>query len=71
LAFRFGPDVVSATVEGKPAFDLRAAVRQVLADLGVPLDESSVRCTALDPGWFSWRARAEHGRQASLIWIEP
>jgi YfiH family protein len=71
LAFRFGPDVVGATALGEPAFDLRAAVRQVLADLGVPLDVAAVRCTALDPGWFSWRARAEAGRQASLMWIEP
>ena len=71
LAFRFGPDVVGATSAGGPALDLRANVRRVLADLGVPLDETEVRCTALDPGWFSWRGRAEHGRQASVIWMEP
>jgi hypothetical protein len=71
LAFRFGPDVVGATAAGDPAFDLRVGVGQVLADLGVPLDQSEVACTALVPGWYSWRARADTGRQASVIWIEP
>ena len=71
LALRFGPDVVAATAAGTPAFDLRAGVRQALADVGVPLDESAVACTATEPGWFSWRARRDTGRQASTTWIEP
>ena len=71
LALRFGPDVVSATSRGAPAFDLRAGVRQALRDVGVPLDESAVACTATEPGWFSWRARQDTGRQSSVTWIEP
>lgn len=71
LALQFGPDVVGVTADGRPAFDLRAAVRQALRDLDVPLDESSVACTATDPGWYSWRARRDTGRQASTIWREP
>jgi YfiH family protein len=71
LALRFGPDVVSATAGGSPAFDLRAGVRQALRDVGVPLDESAVACTATEPGWFSWRGRRDTARQASVTWIEP
>jgi YfiH family protein len=71
LALRFGPTVVAATTGGAPAFDLRAGVRQALRDVDVPLDESAVACTALDAGWFSWRARRDAARQASVTWIEP
>lgn len=71
LALQFGPDVVGATIDGRPAFDLRACVRQVLAALEVVLDESAVACTALDAGWYSWRARRDTARQSSVIWIEP
>jgi YfiH family protein len=71
LALQFGPNIVGATTDGRPALDLRAAVRQVMADLGVSVDESAVACTALDPGWFSWRARRDTARQCSIVWIEP
>jgi YfiH family protein len=71
LALRFGPGVVAATSTGAPAFDLRAGVAQALRDVDVPLDDSAVACTALDAGWFSWRARRDDGRQASVTWIEP
>jgi YfiH family protein len=72
LALRFGPDVVAATPDGAPALDLRAAVRQALRDAGVEdLDVSAATCTATDPGWFSWRARRDVARQASVTWIEP
>lgn len=71
LALRFGPEVVAATGEGRPAFDLRAAVASECASTGVELDLTHLRCTALDPGWFSWRARRDQARQAAVTWIEP
>lgn len=78
MALRFGPDVVAATPQGTPALDVPAAVRVALRSVGVTdLDESSWVCTATsttptgEPRFHSHRARADVGRQASAIWIEP
>ena len=79
LALRFGPEVVSATASGLPALDLGAAVESALRGAGVDVSAGarSAGCTAtgLDddggPRWFSWRARSDRGRQASLIWLAP
>jgi YfiH family protein len=72
MALRFGPEVVAFTADGAPALDLRAAVRSVLAVLGVELvGDEDPPCTATDPRFFSWRARRDTGRQASVIWLEP
>lgn len=78
MALRFGPDVVAATAEGRPALDVPAAVRVALRSAGVSdLDETGWRCTATAvdevgaPLFHSHRARADTGRQASAIWIEP
>ena len=30
-----------------------------------------VPCTALDEGFFSWRARQDAGRQAAVVWLAP
>ena len=30
-----------------------------------------VPCTALDDGFFSWRARQDEGRQAAVVWLAP
>jgi len=77
LALRYGPDLVAATVDGRPALDLGAGVIAALAEVGVA--PTSVRtsgdCTATAttetgaPRYFSWRARRDTGRQASLIWL--
>ena len=79
MALRFGPEVVSATAEGRPAFDLGAAVRAALAAADVDPAEGSVlggcTATAVDhagtPRWYSHRARGDRGRQASLVWLAP
>jgi YfiH family protein len=72
VADRLGPDVRSTTSEGAPALDTRAAVSAALGRVGVdaPASTAPVPCTALDPGWFSWRARRDTGRQAAVIWID-
>lgn len=70
LAERFGPDVRSATSDGRPALDLRAAVAAALAEVGVPLDDRAVACTACGGRWFSHRARGEVERQVVAAWIE-
>lgn len=78
MALRFGPDVVAATPDGSPALDLAAAVRAAMRRTGVEeIERSDPPCTAtsLDdsgaPKFFSWRARGDTGRQASVIWIDP
>ena len=72
LVDRLGPAVRSTTSEGAPALDTQAAVSAALGRAGVRVPEGSpaVPCTALDPGWFSWRARRDTGRQAAVIWID-
>lgn len=78
MALRFGPDVVAATADGRPALDLAAAVWSAMGSAGVDLPpRCTPPCTATAtddsgaPRYFSWRARRDVGRQASLIWIEP
>jgi copper oxidase (laccase) domain-containing protein len=46
---------------------LRAGVYRALEGIGVQVAEDYARCTACDPGWFSWRARKDTGRQALVV----
>jgi polyphenol oxidase len=73
LADRYGPTVRSTTLGGSPALDLRAGVRAALAEAGVDPGSGPdhVPCTALDPGFFSWRARQDTARQAAVVWLAP
>jgi purine-nucleoside/S-methyl-5'-thioadenosine phosphorylase / adenosine deaminase len=73
LADRYGPAVRSHTLDGAPALDLRAGVRAALAEAGVDpgAGPDHVPCTALDPGFFSWRARRDSARQAAAVWLAP
>ncbi|MFZ4519147.1 MAG: laccase domain-containing protein [Microthrixaceae bacterium] len=73
LSDRYGPELRARTGDGGPALDLRAGVAAALAEVGaVPGDaDGPPPCTALDPGWYSWRARADRGRQAAVIRILP
>lgn len=70
-----GPTLRSTTLEGAPALDLRAGVRAALGRAGLDVSSGSgpatVACTALDEGFFSWRARQDTGRQAAVIWLSP
>ncbi len=68
VADRLGGTVVGSTPSGAPALDLVAAVRAALAGAGVHrLDDLDV-CTACSPDHYSWRARAEQQRQATVVW---
>jgi len=71
LRSRYGDVVVGETLDGKPALDLRAGVRAALAESGVTADAVTgpPPCTALDPGFYSWRARGDTGRQAAVVWL--
>lgn len=67
LAERFGSSVVATTAWGAPALDLPAAVSAALAEHGVGLDDVGT-CTACSPNHWSYRARADEGRQALVAW---
>lgn len=67
VARTVGQEVRARTVDSRPALDLAAGVRAVLTRDGVAVDDRSV-CTACTPGYFSWRARREHQRQAMVVW---
>lgn len=75
LCERLGPELAATTLDGEPALDLRAGVRAALAragvDSGVGTGPAVVPCTALDDGFFSWRARQDEGRQAAVVWLAP
>ncbi len=70
VAARLGDGVRSTTVTGEPALDIPAAVRAALGGVGVsPGAVADVgTCTACSTQHFSWRARRELERQATVIW---
>lgn len=72
LTDRFGEQVASRTAGGAPALDLAAAVRAALAEEGVDAVDDVGACTACEPGpaFFSWRARRDEQRQATVVWRE-
>jgi YfiH family protein len=68
VAARLGDGVRAVTADGRPAFDVPAAVAAALEQAGVTeLDDVGV-CTACSDGYFSWRARGELSRQAMVVW---
>jgi YfiH family protein len=72
LARRFGPDVIGATNDGRPALDLTAAIAAELNRLGVDIAKWSDDCTAGEADlYWSHRDRQESGRIALVAWIAP
>ncbi|MHB1488144.1 MAG: laccase domain-containing protein [Acidimicrobiales bacterium] len=68
-----GPEVRAKTATGRPALDLPravgAALRRAGAESLVDFPEAA-HCTSCTPGYFSYRARGEAGRQALVVWRE-
>lgn len=75
LADRLGDGVRGTTLDGAAALDVRAGVRASLAlagvDSGPGRGPEVIPCTALDDGFYSWRARHDNGRQAAVVWLAP
>lgn len=67
LAGRLGPEVVAATDDGGPAFDLRAAMWRSLARAGVDDVRDVGVCTAESPAHYSHRRDGVTGRQAVVV----
>jgi polyphenol oxidase len=61
-----GDAVRATTVWGAPALDLTAGVRAALGDIPV---EDAGACTACTDVYFSWRARRDTGRFATIAWM--
>ncbi len=68
VAARLGDAVRATTAGGAPALDLPAAVRVALERAGVETVGDVGVCTACSPTHFSWRARKETQRQATVVW---
>ncbi|MBX3313620.1 MAG: polyphenol oxidase family protein [Actinobacteria bacterium] len=68
VASRYGPSVVATTAWGTPALDVAAAVRAACSWSDLPLADAGT-CTACSPVHWSYRARAEDGRQALVAWL--
>jgi polyphenol oxidase len=68
VAARFGDRVRGLTRDGQPALDLPAAVDAALALSGAELVAQVDACTACSPDYWSWRARGDRSRQATVVW---
>jgi YfiH family protein len=69
VAAKLGDEVRGATADGRPALDVPAAVRVVLARAEVDLVSAGDVCTACSDAHFSFRARKEMARQAGVVWM--
>ena len=67
VAARYGDGVRSATADGRPALDLRAAVLAALSTVGVVTFDECAADTS-SPAWFSHRTRTDRQRQALFLW---
>lgn len=70
VARRAGGAGVAVTRSGRPALDLPAAVRAVAQASGMNVIATSEPCTACSGRYFSFRARNDQARQATVVWCE-
>ncbi len=69
VAARLGDEVRGRTASGTPALDLPRAFGVAARRAGIASWGSEGSCTACHPDrWFSYRARAETGRMATVVW---
>ncbi len=70
LVTKWGTLVRGETSEGKPAFDLPAAVIEELSRFGVPVAYEDARCTGCSGEFFSFRTTATMSRQVMLVGLQ-
>jgi YfiH family protein len=68
LVARFGPAVVGRHRRGGPGLDLPATVRCCLERAGAWLALDAYICTGCSAEHWSWRARSQPERQATVVW---
>ncbi len=71
VADALGDLVRATTTWGSPALDLTAGVRAALGAAAVTDVADAGACTACSDLYFSWRARGELERFATVAWLEP
>jgi YfiH family protein len=64
----FGDGVRSVTCRGEPALDVAAAVRVAVREAGAELVWDAGICTSCSLDHWSWRARRDRQRQATVVW---
>jgi YfiH family protein len=69
VAARYGATVSSETSDGRLALDIPSAVRAALEVADVPLVADAGVCTACSADHWSWRARQDGPRQATVVWL--
>jgi YfiH family protein len=69
LVAQFGPGIEGRTRAGSPALDIPAAIRIVLDRCGVVTFDDCGVCTADSDEYFSYRADADTGRQATIAML--
>jgi len=67
---RAGGHGLAVTRSGEPAVDLPGAVCWVLDSIGVVVAGPAGACTACGGSYFSYRARGDVGRQATVVWCD-
>ncbi|HET9690580.1 MAG TPA: polyphenol oxidase family protein [Acidimicrobiales bacterium] len=65
---RFGPEVEGRDRLGRPALDLPAGVAAALGRAGACVVPGPAICTACSADHWSWRARRDTARQATVAW---
>jgi YfiH family protein len=65
----FGSAVRAETAEGRPALDIPRAVQVALDLAGAPMVVDAGICTSCSPDHWSWRARHDRQRQATVVWL--
>lgn len=65
---KLGASARAETAHGQPALDVPSAVRGRLAAAGADLVLDADVCTACSPEHWSWRARGNQQRQATVVW---
>jgi YfiH family protein len=68
MASAFGPAVRSVTSDGRAALDVPTAVRVAVERAGASLVSDAGVCTACSTQHWSWRARQDRDRQATVAW---
>jgi YfiH family protein len=68
VAARLGDGVRSRSGHGLPALDLPSAVDAALRTSDAELVAAVESCTACSTEYWSWRARQDRHRQATVVW---
>jgi YfiH family protein len=69
VAARYGHSVVATDDYGYPALDMAETVRAALDQAGAALVANAEVCTHCSGDHWSWRARRDSGRQATVVWV--